>query len=108
MEKENLVEIERIEQTGNRQKAVYRITDDGRAHLTQLIADSLGHPSVHYPSGLYSGLSFIEKLPVEVALKALKCQLNNLTAEQEALEKRSQTQRNRHASEYSTDDHPDF
>ncbi|MEL7661077.1 PadR family transcriptional regulator [Acetobacterium wieringae] len=86
MEKENLVEIERIEQTGNRQKAVYRITDDGRAHLTQLIADSLGHPSVHYPSGLYSGLSFIEKLPVEVALKALKRQLNNLTAEQEALE----------------------
>lgn len=80
MEHEGYVAVTSIEQTGHRQKAVYSITDTGRTYLQTLIKDSLKASSVLYPSTLYSGLSFYEKLSAEECRKALEEQriaLNN-------------------------------
>ncbi len=74
MEQEGYVIVTSIEQTGHRQKAVYSITDTGRAYLQTLIKDSLKVSSVLYPSTLYSGLSFYEKLSVDECRKALEQQ----------------------------------
>lgn len=86
MAKEGLVAIDSLEQTGNRQKAIYRITETGKTHLAELVTDSLAISSVQYPSSLYSGLSFIEKITREDALKALNNQLVTLEKEYQALE----------------------
>lgn len=72
MEQEGYVEITSIELTGHRQKAVYAITESGRNYLQTLIQDSLKASSVLYPSTLYSGLSFYEKLSAEECRKALE------------------------------------
>lgn len=86
MEKEGLVVVESIEQTGHRQKAIYKITATGSEHLAQLVGDALENSSVNYPSTLYSGLSFIEKVSPEKALVALNRQLLALQKEYDALE----------------------
>ena len=86
MEKEGLVVVDSIEQTGHRQKAIYKITATGREYLSQLVEDSLADSSVSYPSTLYSGLSFIEKVSPEKALAALNNQLVALEKEYQALE----------------------
>ncbi|AWW25750.1 MAG: hypothetical protein PWP56_943 [Acetobacterium sp.] len=86
MEKEGLVAVESIEQTGHRQKAIYKITVTGREHLAQLVENTLENSSVSYPSTIYSGLSFIEKIPREKALAALNNQLVALKKEYDALE----------------------
>lgn len=86
MEKEGLVEVDSIEQTGHRQKAIYKITATGQEHLKQLVDESLKASSVNYPSTLYSGLSFIEKISKEDALAALYQQRDQLKKEYEELE----------------------
>jgi len=74
MEKEQLVEIERVEQTGNRTKAIYKITEIGEAEFQKLLQESLETPSVMLPTSLYTGLSFIENLDKEKVLSALESQ----------------------------------
>lgn len=87
MEQEGLVEITSIEQTGHRQKAVYKITEVGKEHLTNLIATSLEASSVIYPSTLYSGLSFYHKLPANDAKKAFEVQKQKLADELDSMQK---------------------
>ena len=60
MEKEGLVEIDSIEQTGNRSKAIYKITEAGDVEFDKLLLESLQMSSVHLPSSLYTGLSFVQ------------------------------------------------
>jgi len=86
MEQEGYVAVTSIEQTGHRQKAVYAITEAGRAYLQTLIKDALKDSSVLYPSTLYSGLSFYEKLSVDECRKALEQQRNVLKDEYDAVE----------------------
>ena len=86
MEKEGLVEVESIEQTGHRQKAIYRITEEGQAYSKKLVKEALEASSVNYPSKLYSGLSFVEKISNEEALTVLNNQLRSLEKEYEVLE----------------------
>ncbi len=81
MEAEGYVEVICIEQTGHRQKAVYQITEKGREYLKELTRDALKNASVVYPSSLYSGLSFVEKLPKEEAISALNVQAAALEQE---------------------------
>ncbi|KNZ41302.1 PadR family transcriptional regulator [Acetobacterium bakii] len=81
MEKEGLVAVDSIEQTGHRQKAIYKITKKGQAHLQQLVGECLEASSVSYPSTLYSGLSFIEKISNDDALTALYHQRDALARE---------------------------
>ena len=74
MEKEQLVAIDSIEQTGNRSKAIYKITDKGELEFNKLLVESLQVSSVHLPSNLYTGLSFINHLAKEDIIKSLKTQ----------------------------------
>lgn len=86
LEQENYIEITSVEQTGHRQKAIYQITQQGREHLKSLVIDSLRTSSVLYPTTLYSGLTFIEKIPRENARQALEEQKQLLDEEYRALE----------------------
>ena len=74
MEKEQLVAIDSIEQTGNGLKAIYKITDYGEIEFSQLLVESLQVSSVQLPSNLYTGLSFIEHLTNDVIIQSLKTQ----------------------------------
>ena len=76
-----------VEQTGYRQKAVYRITEAGRNHLHTLIADALRASSALYPTTLYSALSLADKLPPAEVRLALEEQRRRLEAEYAALER---------------------
>ncbi len=87
LEAEEFVEVTSVEQTGHRQKVIYQITEKGREHLKELIIDSLKASSVLYPITLYSGLSYLHKLPKEEALTALTLQANALNQEYRTLEK---------------------
>ena len=62
LEGEGCIALAGVEQTGHRQKAVYRITEAGRNHLHTLIADALRASSALYPTTLYSALSLADKL----------------------------------------------
>lgn len=86
LEQENYIAIADVEQTGHRQKAVYKITDHGRDYLQSLILDSLRTFSVLYPTTLYSGLSLLDKVTPEDAIQALAEQKSLLAREYRALE----------------------
>ncbi|WP_072770988.1 PadR family transcriptional regulator [Desulfitobacterium chlororespirans] len=85
MEQEGYVAVTSIEQTGHRQKAVYTMTEAGKTYLQELIKDALKTSSVLYPSTLYSGLSFYEKLGKDECRKALQQQRNTLQEEYDAV-----------------------
>lgn len=85
LEKEQQIEVAGVEQTGHRQKTVYQITDQGRNYLQSLVIDSLRTTSVSYPTTLYSGLSLLDKIPREAAIKALKAQKDSIDQEYEAI-----------------------
>lgn len=81
LEGEGCIALAGVEQTGHRQKAVYRITEAGRSHLHTLIADAL------YPTTLYSALSLADKLSQAEVRLALEEQRRRLEAEYAALER---------------------
>lgn len=87
MEKEQLVEVEAIEQTGNRSKAIYKITEYGEREFQKLLKDTLEELSVNLPSNLYTALSFIQNLPREDVLEAFYKQATILEKELEMQKK---------------------
>lgn len=72
LEKDGYIAIDKVEQTGHRQKFTYRITEEGKGHLKDLIREALTSSSVPYPSSLYAGISFYDKLPAAEARQALE------------------------------------
>lgn len=74
MQTEGLVEINSIEKTGNRSKAIYKITTDGEMEFVKLLVESLQVSSVHLPSNLYTGLSFIQHLSKDEIIQSLQGQ----------------------------------
>ena len=83
MEKEGLVEIDSIEQTGNRSKAIYKITEAGEREFDKLLLESLQMSSVHLPSSLYTGLSFVQYAKNSQIVASLKNQQMQLMEELE-------------------------
>lgn len=81
MEKEELVEIDSIEKTGNRTKAIYKITPDGEKEFHKLLLESLQASSVFFPSNLYTGLSFIKYLKKDEIIESLQIQKHLLEKE---------------------------
>ncbi len=86
LEQENYIELACIEQIGYRQKAVYKITGQGKKYLESLIRDTLCTSSALYPAALYSGLSVLDKIPGEDARQALEEQKKILEEEYKTLE----------------------
>ncbi|MGM9950850.1 MAG: PadR family transcriptional regulator [Lysinibacillus sp.] len=83
MEKEGLVEIDSIEQTGNRSKAIYKITEAGEREFDKLLLESLQMSSVLLPSSLYTGLSFVQYAKNSDIVASLKKQQMQLMEELE-------------------------
>ncbi|WP_312640321.1 PadR family transcriptional regulator [Hydrogenoanaerobacterium sp.] len=91
LEQENYIELTGVEQTGHRQKAIYKTTDQGKNYLQSIIIDSLRTSSVIYPTTLYSGLSLLYKIPYEKAREALEEQKKLLDEEYHVLEQGQKT-----------------
>ena len=90
LEGEGCIALAGVEQTGHRQKAVYRITEAGRnPSRTPSIARRPRGPSLppSYPTTLYSALSLADKLPPAEVRLALEEQRRRLEAEYAALER---------------------
>jgi DNA-binding PadR family transcriptional regulator len=87
LETDGYLEIDSIEQTGLRQKAIYKITDKGSLYLKELIFESLKKSSAAFPTTFYSAITFMDNIPKEQARTALKEQKELLEKEMEALEK---------------------
>lgn len=85
LEKDGYIEISRIESTGHRQKAIYQITEKGRQYEKELIIGALEKSPIPYPTQLYSGISFINKLEKEEAIAALEQQRIALESEYHSL-----------------------
>lgn len=83
LEKDGYIEVSQIEQTGHRQKAIYAITGKGKDYEKQLIKEALEKPVNPYPTQLYSGFSFLDKLDRDEAFAALRKQQKSLEEEYE-------------------------
>lgn len=81
LEQKNFIEIDRIEHNGNRQKAIYKITNLGKQQLKEQVYNSIISSDVPYPLSFYAGLSFIEQLENGKAVEALRYQLKMLERE---------------------------
>lgn len=71
MTQEELVEVEAVEQTGHRTKAIYRITPKGKEEFYKLLADTLKMSSVTFPGATYTAISFLDMLPKDEIVSAL-------------------------------------
>src|SRR5262249_46497942 len=80
---EGLVILQETQQVGNRAKAIYAITPAGQEEFRELLKEAWQIPMVHFPSGVYAALGFLESLPREVVLEALDKQIELLQAELE-------------------------
>src|SRR5438270_7394415 len=72
---EGLVVLQAIEQTGNRTKAIYAITPQGEKEFRRLLRDTWRSPVLHFPSGVYTALGFVDDLPREEVIQALDEQI---------------------------------
>lgn len=85
MDKEGLVEVDAVEQTGHRIKAIYKITEKGMIEFLELLKASLREKSVSLPGTLYAAISFLHELPAEDKISALIEQKELLEKELELL-----------------------
>jgi DNA-binding PadR family transcriptional regulator len=85
MEQEGHIMIASIEQTGHRQKAIYQITEQGRAYLKNLVSETITESKVAYPSSLYAALSFYQQLSRDECRQALENHKNTLEQELAAM-----------------------
>lgn len=81
LEQERYIQVSSMESTGHRQKAIYRITEEGKQYLSTMIKEALSTSSVVYPKTLYSGLAFPEILLPENMKEALQRQEETLEKE---------------------------
>lgn len=81
MEREGLVALEGTEQAGNRMRAIYAISDQGRDEFANLLRKAWRDLPNALPANLYMGLAFLEKLPRVEVMEALAQQMAALDAE---------------------------
>lgn len=79
LEKKGFVDFDEFLQTGNRSKALYKITEKGKEEYTKLIKESMDTLSVAFPTNLYTALTFIDDLPIEEIRKSIDEQLVKIT-----------------------------
>lgn len=85
MDKEGLVAVDTVEQTGHRIKAIYKITESGQEEFTKLLLESLRVKSMGLPSTLYMAISFLPELSAEEGIESLSEQKDILESELEVL-----------------------
>lgn len=80
MDSEGIVQLETLEQTGNRSKAIYAITEAGKSEFSRLLIESFKESSVVFPTALYTALTFMDEAGLHEIEEALSFQ-------QQAIEK---------------------
>ena len=85
LQKDDYIEVAAVERTGRRQRAVYRITDRGRAYLNEQAVAALQSPTVSFPVRLYAGLNFLDHLDEEQSRAALESHRRELLQQKESL-----------------------
>ncbi len=60
---EGFVVLQATEQVGNRAKAIYAITSAGEEEFRRLLKETWRVPLLHFPSGIYTALGFVDSLP---------------------------------------------
>jgi DNA-binding PadR family transcriptional regulator len=80
LETEGLVEMRETAQTGHRVKAVYAITETGRAEFRRLLLHALAQPPRAFPSKFYTALTFLYVLAPEDALAAIQALIPRVEA----------------------------
>lgn len=86
LEKDGLVELKTLEQTGNRTKAIYSATDRGRDAFPSMLVQAFEKSPVVFPAPLYTLLTFVEDVPQEALLHAITVQQRDIQAIYESME----------------------
>ncbi len=84
MEKEGLVEVRATEQRGHRARAIYALTEGGRAMFQHLLREGWQQVPRTFPSDLYTLLTFSHRLPSaerRVGLQAMLAALEKALAQ---------------------------
>lgn len=79
LEKNGFVDFDQLYQTGNRSKALYKITPQGQKEYVRLIKESMNTLSVAFPTNLYTALTFIDDLPNEDVIESVDKQILEVT-----------------------------
>ncbi|KAE8559177.1 PadR family transcriptional regulator [Paenibacillus polymyxa] len=74
LDSEGIVRLETLEQTGNRSKAIYAITEAGKSEFSRLLIESFKETSVVFPTALYTALTFMDEAGLHEIEEALSFQ----------------------------------
>ncbi|MDA1477332.1 PadR family transcriptional regulator [Bacillus changyiensis] len=74
LDKDELVTLQTLEQTGNRTRAIYSITSKGKEEFHRMLIHSFKKESVVFPTPLYTVLTFMDEAPLEEIIEALTVQ----------------------------------
>ncbi len=86
LEKEGLIEVKSVEQTGNRSSTIYSITAKGKEVFRKQLIESFSQVDATYPSKLYTSITFLGELTTEEAAEAIDKQIIVLEKELEEWE----------------------
>ena len=78
---EGFVVLQGTEQAGNRSKAIYAITPEGKAGFRKLLKEAWSVPVLHFPAELYAALSFLDDLSREEIVHAIDERMAALKSE---------------------------
>jgi DNA-binding PadR family transcriptional regulator len=78
---EGFVVLKTTEQAGNRSKAIYAITPEGKAEFRKLLKEAWSVPVLHFPAELYAALSFLDDLSREEIVHAIDERIAALKSE---------------------------
>jgi len=74
LDKEELITLQTLEQTGNRSKAIYSITSKGKSEFDNMLINSFKKASVVFPTALYTVLTFMDEASTDALIDALNVQ----------------------------------
>ena len=83
LEKEGMVVLKGTEKTGNRLKSIYEITPTGKNEFSNLLREAWQKPCLHFPSGIYGAVSFLDDTQLKEVLPLIDQQIGILKNELE-------------------------
>ena len=83
LEKEGMVVLKGTEKTGNRLKSIYEITPTGKEEFSNLLKEAWQNPCLHFPSGIYGAVSFLDDTQLKEVLPLIDQQIGILKNELE-------------------------
>lgn len=78
---EGFVVLQSTEQAGNRSKAIYAITPEGKVEFRKLLKEAWSAPVLHFPAEIYAALSFLDDLSREEIVRAIDERIAALESE---------------------------